>query len=283
MRAVNNIFRWLVFSNVFIALCAVLMCWQAAYLFRLTLPPALLPFVFFASICSYSFHWYLSFDITGNSPRAIWLRQYKPVHLILFVGGLTGAAFFVWPLLFGWPWLLLSMFITFLYSAPKIPLPVFRQLRRIAYGKTIFLAMVWTYVTTALPFILASSSWQPGFTLLCVSRFFLIYAICILFDYRDREYDRVIGIKSLITWMSDAHIARLFIASIAIFFVCTLLLQAQLHSFSAIFLLLVPGLLTAASYRRATRDFSDMYYYAWLDGLMAISAFLTWLLHLINS
>lgn len=283
MQILTNIFRWLVFSNVFIALCAVLMGWQTAYLFGLNLPDALLPFVFFASICSYSFHWYLSFEITGISPRMEWLRRYRAAHMSLFFAGLAGAIYYGLPLLPWWPWLLLSVFITFLYSAPKIPLKIFRQLRRIAYGKTIFLAMAWTYVTTVLPLILSDAGWTNGFTLLMISRFFLIYAICILFDYRDREYDRSIGIRSLITWLNEVQIAGLFAFSIGLFFISTGALYPHIHSFSHILLLVLPGILTAASYRSAIRNFSDMYYYAWLDGLMAISALLMWAIHLMNS
>ncbi|MCR6721094.1 MAG: hypothetical protein NVV59_12575 [Chitinophagaceae bacterium] len=283
MRAIGNILKWLVFTNVFIALCAVIMSWQAAFLFQLELPPALLPFIFFASLSSYSFHWYLSFDDISESPRIQWLRRNRNVHISLFIAGMAGAIYFGLPLLPWWPWLALSVVITFLYSAPKIPWQVFRTLRRIAYGKTIFLAMVWTYVTTVLPLVMSNATWTNGFTLLVISRFFLIYAICILFDYRDRDYDRRIGIRSLITWFNERQIALLFAFSIAVFFISTLALYFHALSVISIFLLIVPGILTAVSYPLATRNFSDYLYYAWLDGLMAVSSLLMWLLHLIKS
>lgn len=283
MRAIGNIFKWLVFTNVFIALCAVIMSWQPAFLFHLVLPPALLPFIFFASLCSYSFHWYLSFDDISDGARIKWLRRYRTVHLSLFFVGMAGAIYFSLPLLPWWPWLVLSVVITFLYSAPKIPWRVFRELRRIAYGKTIFLAMVWTYVTTALPLIVTGAEWTNAFTLLVISRFFLIYAICILFDYRDRDYDRRIGIRSLITWLNNRQIALLFGFSIVVFILSTFALYRHHVSFTSIFLLIFPGILTAVSYRTAIRSFSDYFYYAWLDGLMAISSLLMWLFHLMKS
>lgn len=259
------------------------MCWQTAQLFQLSLPPALYPFVFFSTLCSYSFHWYLSFDGGVNSSRQRWMKRYRPVYSALFLIGIAGVIVYTIPLLNWWLWLLLSAFITFLYSAPKIPVPLFRHLRKVAYGKTIFLALVWTHVTSILPVVTTGQDWNTGVTLWVTSRFFLIYSICILFDYRDREYDRSIGIRSLITWLNVRQIARLFVVSIALFIIATCSFYNYGWAVETIILLLLPGIFTALSYRIAIRNFSDFLYYAWLDGLMALSAFLMWLITLKDS
>ncbi len=107
------------------------------------------------------------------------------------------------------------MVLTFLYSAPKVPHATFRWLKKIAIGKTIFLAFVWMYVTTLLPFLIADASkqgWMEA-VLLSIYRFFLVYAICILFDHRDREEDRAEGIRSLITSLEEPHLDKLYYAS----------------------------------------------------------------------
>ena len=232
-------------------------------------------FVCCATICSYSFHWWLTPDIELPSDRLRWLKKNRPVHLVLFFAGLAGSAWFGLALLNHWPWLLLAAFITFLYSAPKIPHPLFRLLRKVALGKTIFLAFVWMYVTTLLPLQLSDRPWQNDFSLFAGSRFFLVYAICILFDYRDRDYDRSIGIRSLITWLGEKGICILFILSLLIFAGLTLLLLPYGHAPGVIGMLLAPGILLALLYRHVTRNFSDMVYYLLLDGLMALSALLT--------
>lgn len=283
MRIITHLYRWLVFSNVFIALCAVLMSWQTAYLLGVSMPKALLPFVFFATLCSYSFHWFLSFDAEDNSGRILWLKKYRNLHLALLIISFFGVVVYAWPLLANWEWLLLSAFVTFLYSAPKIPHPLFRSLRKVAYGKTIFLALVWTWVTTMLPVALSDAHFTPAFWWLFIGRFFLIYAICILFDYRDRDYDRSIGIRSLITWLNERQIAGLFIFSLIIFLCSTLFLYHWLASVSLLVQMLVPGILTALTYTGAVRSRADMLYYAWLDGLMAFSSLTMWLLYLIKS
>lgn len=270
-------FRFFIYSNLFIALCAVLMVYQTHELLLHTIPSAyFIAFVFFATICSYSFHWYLTpADIEITSPRTQWLSRHKNVHLVLFFIGLAGVVVSCFFLLNHWYWLLLSALITFLYSAPKIPHPYFKLLRKIALAKTVFLAFVWMYVTTILPLLVSDQPWRTGFSLFAASRFFLIYAICILFDYRDKEYDKSIGIRSLITWLSDKNITVLFVISLLFFFISTVWLIRYGYSYDMIILLLIPGAITAGLYRYAKRNFSDMLYYFVLDGLMALSSLIS--------
>lgn len=280
MNFPGKLFRFFVYSNLFIALCAVAMVYQTYQLILHTSPGLyFIAFVFFATMCSYSFHWYLTpTDINITSPRTKWFRSHRNVHLILFFSSLAGVAISGFFLLDHWYWLLLSALITFLYSAPKIPHPYFKALRKVALAKTIFLAFVWMYVTTILPLLISDQPWRPDFYFYAAGRFFFIYAICIVFDYRDREYDKSIGIRSLITWLSEKKINFLFISSLLLFLIFTAGLLFYGHSYGVIVLLLVPGILTACLYTFAKRNFSDMLYYFILDGLMALSSILTLLL-----
>ncbi|HEY6503000.1 MAG TPA: UbiA family prenyltransferase [Chitinophagaceae bacterium] len=267
--------RFFIYSNLFIALCAVLMVNQTCHLLLHETPDYyFMAFVFFSTICSYNFHWYLSSPTVLSSPRIEWQHRYHWLHLVLFIIGLTGSAFSFIYLSGHWFWLLLSAVITFLYSAPKIPNKYFRALRKIALGKTIFLALVWMYVTTILPVMISDKPWQTGFSLFALSRFFLVYSICILFDYRDREDDKIKGIRSLITLLDEKGIRNLFIFSILIFIVSTTGLLFYNYSILSVSILLLPGIIVAALYNYARKNFSDWLYYFVLDGLMALSAFL---------
>ncbi|MBC7873368.1 MAG: hypothetical protein H7Y01_05195 [Ferruginibacter sp.] len=271
----KKLFYFFVYSNLFIAGCAVAMVDQT---YRLLLHTRVnvyfLLFVFFSTICSYSFHWYFTYGCVVPSSRITWLEKNRRVHVVLFFAGLLGSAIFFFFLLPYWHWLLLSAIITFLYSAPKIPHPFFRALRKIALGKTIFLALVWMIVTTLLPLVISGEPWRNDFTLFVVGRFFLIYSICILFDYRDRQDDKAAGIRSLITYLDERGILYLFIFSLAVFGVSTAWLYRYDYSVSVILILLIPGIITACLYNYARRNFSDILYYFILDGLMAFSALL---------
>lgn len=273
MRFFRQLFHFFVYSNIFIALCSVLMLYQTYDLLLHKSPGfSFMAFVFSATVCSYSFHWYLTPDIDLDSSRLRWLKRNRSIHPILFFIGLIGSAWFGFPLLSHWPWLLLAALITFLYSAPKIPHPWFRALRKVALGKTVFLAFAWMYVTTILPLQVSDTKWTPDFYWFGASRFFLVYAICIVFDYRDREYDRSIGIRSLITWLSSRSIDYLFAGSLLAFVIFTVLLLTNGYSYLTVGILLVPGVILVALYRKAIRNSSDILFYFILDGLMALSA-----------
>ena len=269
-------FRFFVYSNLFIAICAVLMVSQSYQLLLHIFPDRnVLGFVFFATICSYSFHWYLSSDSAAGSSRSVWQQRNYYIHILFFIIGATGSAIFFFILSKHWFWLLLSAVPTFLYTAPKIPHKYFRILRKIALGKTIFLSMVWMYVTTILPVVVNGTIWRTDISLFVISRFFLIYAICILFDRRDRKEDKAKGIRSLITYLNEKGIKTLFISSLIVFAVSTICLFFYQYSLLIIFLLLIPGIITAALYNYSMKNLSDVLYYFTLDGLMALSSLLT--------
>jgi 4-hydroxybenzoate polyprenyltransferase len=271
----TSVFRFFVYSNLFIAVCAILMVNQT-YDLVLHSPPDkyLMGFIFSATICSYSFHWYLTSGSLVESPRIEWLKQHKAFHLALFFIGIVGSVIFFLFLLPHWYWLSISAIITFLYSAPKIPHPWFRDLRKVAIGKTIFLAMVWTYVTAMLPLITAGSSFTTPIILFVISRFFFIYTICIMFDFRDRADDKAIGIRSMVTLFSEKGVDRLFFFSLMIAAISTILLFFYAFSVSSIIALLIPCVVVAAIYQYAKKNFSDYLYYFIIDGLMMFSALL---------
>jgi 4-hydroxybenzoate polyprenyltransferase len=277
----KSIFHFFLFSSLYIALCAVVMVYQLPLLFpELSIPFSFYLFVFFATICSYNFHWWLTTHSATGSERLQWAVRYKKLHLVLYFVGMAGAAICFFLLRRHWGWIALGALVTFLYSAPKIPHKVFIRLRRVAVGKTIFLAFVWMYVTTILPLMVACAGWQKAFGWLALSRFFLIYAICILFDYRDREDDKADGIRSMITWFNERGIDNLFAFSLGLFIVFTALLYSVHIPVRDIALLLLPGLLVAALYRYAKSHFSDYLYYFVLDGLMMLSGLLMILIYI---
>ncbi len=270
---IKRLFDFIVYSNLFIAGCAVAMIHQTYQLLLHSEPNVyFLLFVFFSTICSYSFHWYLTTSSVIPSPRIKWIHQNGNIHVVLFFTGLAGCGIFFFFLLPYWIWLLLSVVMTFFYSAPKIPAKHFRILRKMAFGKTIFLALVWMYVTTILPVLISGETWKRDFLLFILSRFFLIFSICILFDYRDREDDKIAGIRSLITFLSTRNIFILFGFSLTVFAIATTLMLQSGYSKVIIGVLLLPGIFTGSLYNYARNNFSDMLYYFVLDGLMAFSA-----------
>lgn len=275
-----SLFDFFLYTSLYIAGCALLMIDQTNHLFSLQYPQStFFLFVFAATICSYNFHWYLTPLVPSTSSRIRWNDRYRPLLLMLFFAGLLASLYYGWQLKEHWLAMGVGVVATFLYSAPKIPIQPFSWLAKVAIGKTIFLSFVWMYVTSALPILVAGKLWTASHTLFCLSRFFLIYAICILFDYRDRETDQQQGVKSFITWASEKNVKRIFQASLALFAIFSLLLYRELGAFN-VFLLLVPGCIVLALYRYSITHFDDYLYYFVLDGLMMFSALLMFVLRI---
>jgi 4-hydroxybenzoate polyprenyltransferase len=247
------------------------MVYQTCILFSLPFSFSLAGFVFSGSVCSYNFHWYLTPPkVEEPTEKEAWNISNKKIHFVLFVAGLIGSAVFTFLLIDHWFWLGITAFVTFLYSAPKIPHPIFAFLRRIAIGKTIFLAFAWMHVTTLLPTVMNLKTLSSQHVWFVVNRFFYIYAICILFDYRDVEEDKRTGIKSLITYLNQKGIDNLFWGSVVVA-VITLGLLVNYFLLTQIIALLVPIIILSLLYYPSKRNTSDYMYYFILDGLMMLS------------
>ena len=272
-----NLFKlgldYFVFSNLYIACLAVLMVYQTQLLFSKIHSSDLLFFTFFSSTCSYNLHWFLTRPAIAPIGRDYWSSQNKKFQLFLFWLSLPVAIFYFFLLKKYWFWLGFTAFMTFLYTAPKIPYPIFKQLKKIAIGKTIFLSLVWTMVTVLLPYVVLELKYTTSIGIFFTNRFFLIYSICILFDWRDRETDHRSGIKSLITRLSAPHVKVLYYASIIIFFVSGLF-QFLFFGFYMAVSLFVPGIVLIFINKYAFNSRHDYFYYIFLDGLMALSALL---------
>jgi 4-hydroxybenzoate polyprenyltransferase len=271
---IRKVFDYFLFSSLYISLCAVLMTWQSTRILHLSISGKYYWFVFFATICSYNFHWYLTPYAFHSKDRTRWSFEHKNAHLILYFTGMIGSAVFFYQIRDHWFALLFATLLTFLYSAPKIPLPFFRFFKQVAYGKTIFLATVWTYVTNILPVFMADQHFNHSMKWFAASRFFLIYGICILFDFRDRVDDKEGGIRTMVNYFEEKGVDRLFLFTMFAFFTFTSGLFLTHIPNTSILILLAPGIVLLSIYRYAKKNVSDYLYYFILDGLMVLSALL---------
>jgi len=275
MRVTRALLDYFLFTSSFIAALAAIMTLHALRLSAQPVSAGLIVFVVCGTLCSYNFHWMLTPALFSGGYKAGWSVRHRRLHLLLFLLSAAGAAYAGWQLRSPLHWLLLTAFMTFLYSAPKIPLPVFRSLKKAAVGKTAFLALAWTHVPYMLPLLLRGGEWSLAEYLLVFNRFFLIYPICILFDYRDRKADRAEGIRSLATELPEQGVRRLFQGCLLVFFISNAALPFAGIPLSESAFLLLPGLLLALAGRQAQRQRSDYFYYGILDGLMGLSAALS--------
>ena len=91
----RKIFDFFLFSSLFISLCAVVMVYQTYQLLIYEQPSAtLLLFIFFSTVCSYNFHWWLTPTSVHSSQRIYWAQQHKGLHLFLYIIGLVACVIF---------------------------------------------------------------------------------------------------------------------------------------------------------------------------------------------
>ncbi len=280
MTIQKKVFDFFLFTSFYIAVCAVVMVNQT-YLLLINKSVNLyyLAFVFLSTVCSYNFHWLLSHHQVNPSSRLSWSLHHKGYHLILSVTGLLFSFYFFLHLVEHWFWLGIGAFLTLLYSAPKIPLAPFHLLKKVAYGKTVFLSFVWTYVTAILPLIVENSAWTEKSILFCAGQFFLIFSICLIFDYRDRADDEAEGIKSMIHIMTERGINFIFNISLLLSICFFLILKNEGLPWIIILILILPVFITGFLFNHAKKNFSDYLYYFILDGLMMLSGLILLIIH----
>ena len=271
------------FSSAFIAVCALLMVAQTFQLLHLSnLNYWYYLFIAGGTIASYNLHWHFT-DINGsnadNSVRLVWTLKHKNLLIPLAITGLLIAAVSFYFLKGYWYWIFIGAGLAFLYTAPKIPGKLSLFLRKIAIAKTIYLSLAWTYVTAVLPIIISSQPFTITAFFFLLHRYFFLYALCVLFDIRDREDDIKQGIRSLITFFNDRGIAILFYLSAATSII-TANVFAYMNKFSLPgFLLSLPLLIAMVLFPFAKKSKNDYLYYFVLDGLMPLSFLFTCFQH----
>ncbi len=270
----RQLLHLMLFTSLFISSCTTLMTWQTFVYLNSPVHAPLLYTVFFATLLSYNIHWYFTTDMSHETIRIRWTLRHRTLHLALAAVAAAGLLLF----LFKSPELILPVLpasvATFLYTAPKLPSPLLRQINQWRIGKTIYLTLVWVYVTACLPSFFIEDLQIVDFLIFTINRFSLIYAICILFDYKDLSYDMEEGIRNIFTNYGMKGAFRLFYICIMLG-VLTAMCWYMLHrSISEAIYLAIPVLCTLGSVRSTLKGRNDYFYYGWLDGLMMLSAVL---------
>lgn len=197
--------RFLISSNIYVALAAAsLYIYYAIVLgrdFFLTTPLL----VFSATFIAYNFLRVISIYRVSipQSPLSLWYKSYKSVLIIphivavfLFILGMldlnliqiciiiiTGAMVLFYERLFGNGW----------------------SLRVLPYMKPLVISLCWTLLTVGMHYELLN--WQ--FTLSLIDCFLFISLLCLLFDLKDAEMDKLESIKS-ITHLKDQKLPFIF-------------------------------------------------------------------------
>ncbi len=259
------------YTNLYIAAGAAVAVYGTCQILHLQILNAFYPFLFFATLCSYNFHWFFTPDALHDRERENWSVKNKTIIAALAILSAIGAAYFAWQLpiaylFFASPLVVLS----FIYTAPKIPHVAFANFKKYIFAKTIYLAAAWTYATVLLPIFITQQNFSDTFFQYTLHRFALLLVICGLFDYRDKIEDALGGIKSIIALASVGLVHIIVQVLIAMSILSNIKLTDEIKPIFLAFNF-IPILLIMFLYKRNLDSKNEVYYYFVLDGLIFIN------------
>ncbi len=271
--------KWLRFffsHSLFIAICAIALCFETALILQQTLSIWFYSFIFFATLCSYNFYWLLS-KYSFSAQNFKQLIQHNSSNSLFFL--FSGVATFICslqllPLL---PVISVAVILTLLYTIPLLPFNILKRTRKAGLIKTLLLAFTWAFITVCLPYVQTGiNNLTLMFPLLAV-RFLFMLMLCIIFDVRDIAVDKIHGLQSLTTIIPLKAVHFLMITVFSIYAILLFYYNQYFFTNTQTTAFLVAGITALAAYFFSLRKQNYFYYYFLIDGLMLFSAVLTYL------
>lgn len=275
--------KWIKFflsHSLFISLCAVALCYQTYLLLHIRADNRIFLFIFFATLSSYNFYWLVS-KFSFNTYKSIphFVKSNSSYFVIWFLAGI-GLFIMAWQLPYLWPYIVVAIVLTLIYSMPLWPFKWVIVLRRAGFLKTTLLSFTWAYVTVIFPAVPVLFTDIYAVSALFVARFFFMLLLCTIFDKRDVEADKLHSLHSLAT---DIKLSTLHFIMAVVFLgylISGFWLRSHLKDDGQMLAFFITGILVAWAYLASLKKQGYVFYYFLIDGLMLVSALGTWLAYI---
>jgi hypothetical protein len=231
-------------------------------------------FVFFATLCSYNFHYLLAhFSFQKKFSLQLLYNKYTGI-LLLLTGGIGVLLVFSAAsiLLIN---VVIAFLLTFLYSLPLLPFKQLAFTRRAGFVKTLLLAFTWMFVTAYLPLSQTNAAFTTAGLLLMANRFLFMLMLCILFDNRDVSVDKIHGLHSLATDLPATVMQLLMVVIFTALIVINFLLGNCGISSRQVLALQVAAIINVIIYFLSRKKQGYFFYYFVVDGMMVLMTLLT--------
>jgi 4-hydroxybenzoate polyprenyltransferase len=270
--------KWLHFilsHSIFIAICAVALCFQTSLLLQVKLPVYLYSFILFSTLSSYNFYWLISGYFLGSLSLMDFVRR-RYTHIIIFILAGAGMLFSLLKIPHLLPVISAGLILTLLYALPLLPFKISRMVRKAGLLKTILLAFTWAFVTVYIPYKQVPAVNTTTLILLFNNRFLFMLMLCIIFDARDTGVDKIRGLQSLTTMIKPAAVQYIMFILFVIYIINGIVLRIYYHEPMQVIALLVTGVVALIIYFFSLRKQGYFFYYFLVDGLMLFSALATY-------
>jgi 4-hydroxybenzoate polyprenyltransferase len=160
---------------------------------------------------------------------------------------------------------------------PLIPIPALNFAKKAGVLKTVILAFTWMYVTAFLPVQKYILHLNALHYLLIANRFLFLLMLCIIFDSRDIDIDKMRGLHSLATDVKKGNLRLVFYCTtITLVLINILLIRNGISVFQSAGLQ-IAVLATLIAYKCSFQQQGYIFYYFIVDGLMIFSALATFI------
>ncbi|MCU0384601.1 MAG: UbiA family prenyltransferase [Flavihumibacter sp.] len=270
----RNLADFLLFSAVFIGLCAVALCWETNTLLGLQSGHwSLYSFVFGATLLQYNLHYFFKKQHAFKSERQDWSIRNRTTQKILVGFGLVLIGFSIF-------WLEPRHFVVLvvlaalasLYSFPLLPL-VRKPLKEYGLLKIVLLSLEWTLVTVWFPADQQGVD-MTSYWLVFFRRFLFMFVLCLLFDLRDKELDAVNGIRTLPVRLGTKATYQLADGLLLLFLVISIVQLFRTGNYPFFHAMLLSAALTRFVIQQTKKINNDYIYLAGIDGMMLVQAIL---------
>jgi len=264
INILRKILRLILFGHILIAGAASLLSYHTIDLLQTGMPSLYLLLVFFSTLAVYSLHSIIRPE--GQGIRSEWLSNNKPFLRIQSIISLAAIIL----LLINEPILLKQLLLpglaAMIYSLPRLIGIRHSISRGILYFKTIYLALVWLLVTTWIPLSYQLTGMNTGIACMVLSKFILLFQVCMLFEQKDKEFNRSKNWKVWVNEWKPEHF-RLAMKTSTL----TGLLALLIAGFSglsplAVWSLAIPVLILSVT----PSPGSEIGYYGWIDGMLLV-------------
>ncbi|MEO5890225.1 MAG: hypothetical protein ABIQ31_08230 [Ferruginibacter sp.] len=273
----RKFFHFILSHSIFIALCAAGLSFQTLQLLSVPVNFYLLAVIFFATLCGYNAYWIVSrFSFNSQQSLRSFLFKNQSLIFVLLVA-FTGLLFCMTKVHLVMYNIGITFILLILYAVPVMPFKKLHFTRKAGFVKTVLLAFTWAIVTILIPLQISMPEMSRAAQLIFINRFLFMLMLCIIFDKRDAAVDKIRGLQSLATDIRP----RLLHYLIAFIFICYTIVTVNLLKYqvapSQVAALVATGLVTLAVYIISLQKRGYLFYYFLVDGLMFLSAMLTWI------
>ncbi|MFT7587966.1 MAG: 4-hydroxybenzoate polyprenyltransferase [Limisphaerales bacterium] len=280
LSTVARVADFLIYSNLFIALCAGGYLW-ATYLMidEPVMWDSLMVLVTASTLALYlALRIHASRRLRGIefSERILWVDRNSAISWTLFsISILLTAASLLYTSYTVWLALIPAGLLSIAYGMPFLPIPTQYKLRHKNFLKIFLIAGVWAYMSVILPVVHTGADPLESSTLLLfVSRFLFVLGITIPFDIRDIEVDSVYKLQTIPSALGVRQSIHLAWICLLVSFLLLLPIYLQPEGADMIKTVLLPMipiyLFTAWLVGLSRNTQNDYLYLGFLDGTMLI-------------